>query len=70
MGGWVAYVIKVSPQSQSDLDLGLLWVWVLGLRGPDLGLGLDNSSELTRLNIYANIMYLAGRQLLPKQKDL
>ena len=62
----VAHVINVSPQSQLDLDLGL----GLGLRGPDLGLGLDNSSELTRLNIYANIMYLAGRQLLPKQKDL
>ena len=30
----VAYVIIESPQSQLDLDLGL--------RGPDLGLGLDN----------------------------
>ncbi len=43
-GGWVAHVIIVSPQSQLDLDfaLGL----GLGLRGPDLGLGLDNSSCL------------------------
>ena len=36
---WVAYVIMESPQSQLDLDLGL------GLRGPDLGLGLDNSRD-------------------------
>ena len=50
-GGWVAYVILVSPQSQLDFDfdLGLLLVWFgttlglfLGLGRLDLGLELDN----------------------------
>ena len=38
----LAHVIIVSPQSQLDLDLDLD---CLSLRGPDLGLGLDNNNK-------------------------
>ncbi len=54
----MAYVIMESPQSQLDLDfdLGL----GLGLRGPDLGLWLDNK----RTSIYpVNLIFLDVGQI-------
>ena len=52
VGGWVAYVIIESPQSQFDLDF---WFWN-GLGRLDLGLGLDNISSViqaTKMSLYA-----------------
>ena len=44
MVGWVAHVIIESPQTQLDLDLGL--------RGPDLGLVLDNYRIFTHVWVF------------------
>ena len=48
-GGVVAHVIIVSPPVPTGLEFGFGTALGLGLglRGPDLGLGLDNFSEIT-----------------------
>ena len=49
--GWVAYVIIESPPVPIGVGFGTALGLRLGLRGPDLGLGLDNRYGTTNVLI-------------------